>query len=169
MFHRSRRPVTAWPVLCLAAGLLFLLSQPAAARPASAQADSARAGTCPGGVGVAITVVAGQEPLDVDPATVTIYLKPGPNQPGRVCWSVGGLAEGETLHIRAKNPANDLLPDRTIVYPKDSANSGVPKAKGDWAYDLFITREGDPERYHFTDPEVIVLDGGDGGTGGGRP
>lgn len=165
MSHPDRCRRNSWLVLSLAVLLVVLLPHPVSAQPADAPP-----GDCPGGIGVQITVVPpDSKPLEVDPASVTIYLQPGPNQAGRVCWTVSGLQEAETLHIRAKNPTNDILPDRTIAYPKDSANSGVPKAKGTWGYDLFITREGDPERYHFTDPEVIVEDGGDGGSGGGRP
>lgn len=144
------------PYLVLFA-IAALLATGAAAQEESPSDD------CKGGVKVEIAVVPDQEPLKVSPESVTIYRNGKPGQPGRVCWRVSGLQDGETLHIAGKedSPVKDPFPslERTITAPRDRANSGAPAKLGTWTYDLWITVEGSDERLHFTDPEVIISDG----------
>ena len=61
---------------------------------------------CPDGsenvtrVDITVDYEAGQ--IIVEPESTTIYLNEGPGNPGRVCWIVHELEDGQTLHIQAK-------------------------------------------------------------------
>jgi hypothetical protein len=111
---------------------------------------------------VDVTVVADTEPLTVEPESVTIF-RQGAGKAHQVCWLVHGLEDGQTLHIQGKKGQEDLFPqlERTVTPPRDNAKSGLPAGTGTWSYSLWITKEGSPEKHHFTDPEVIIKDGGD--------
>lgn len=147
--------------------LLTLLLTALVAPSAFAQANE-NAPDCPAPFArVDVTVVPDQpveEPLTVDPESVTVYLQ-GEGKAHQVCWLVHGLEEGQTLHIQGKEEQGDLFPDleRTVTPPRDTAKSGLPAAAGTWLYELWISVEGSEEKLHFTDPEVIVEDEGDGG------
>jgi hypothetical protein len=122
----------------------------------------ARAIDCPGNIKhaaqVSITLDFEGGKMTVDPATVTIFVKEGRKKPGRVCWVVQNLGEGQTLHIAGKEGEPDLFPnaEKTITLPRTFANSGNPAKAGKWMYELWITEEGKEGKLLFTDPEVIV-------------
>lgn len=145
--------------------LLLIISLLAFATPSAFAQANENAPDCPTRFAqVDVTVVADQEPLTVDPESVTVYLQ-GEGKAHQVCWLVHGLEEGQTLHIQGKEEQGDLFPDleRTVTPPRDTARSGLPAATGTWLYELWISVEGSEEKLHFTDPEVIVEDEGDGG------
>lgn len=148
--------------------LLLIISLLAFGTPSAFAQANENAPDCPPSFArVDVTVVADQpveEPLTVDPESVTVYLQ-GEGRAHQVCWLVHGLEEDQTLHIQGKEEQGDLFPDleRTVTLPRDTARSGLPAAAGTWLYELWISVEGSEGRLHFTDPEVIVEDEGDGG------
>jgi hypothetical protein len=155
----------ASPVAVRLDAILFVLAVLLVALPAAADPETEKPPPgCPEPfAAVEVTVDPDSETLQVDPQIVEIYLKGGEGRAVLVCWRAHGLTEGETLHIEGKEGQPDLFPNlqRTVTAPRTAASSGHASAKGSWKYSLWITREGSPDKHHFTDPEVIVGGGGD--------
>ena len=153
------KTLTPHPRLWLTGPALVLAALMAGALPAAAI-------DCPGSVQNAAQVSLTLDPehgkIVADPPTVTIYMQEGKDKPGRVCWVVQNLGEGQTLHIASKEGQPDTFPDaeRTITLLRTFANSGWPARAGKWLYELWITEEGKEGKLLLTDPEVVVGGGG---------
>lgn len=137
-----------------------------AERETTVEDEAAEETTCPGqgGTYVEVSVILDWEAeiLTVDPESVTVYLPMGPEQPGRVCWTITGLQEDQTLHLGTKPVSEDLFPDleRKAKYPKDFLMSGAPAAKGTWNYEVWVSQEGQEGKLLSLDPEVVIQPGG---------
>ena len=136
-----------------------------------------RAASCEGAAGFAIVSISVVEdsagkPALSQPADVVIYKDPGPNENGKVCFVVRGLAWRQSLKIVAKpddqqqggSSWQNPFPGLSILLKRGRAGnfaaSPAPKYSGTWTYRLDLMKGGDV--LHAIDPVIIIKPGGGG-------
>ena len=112
-------------------------------------------------VQVTVTVIRKEGAISVVPDTVTIYKDGGPGRYLRVCWTITGMIDGDTLTFEDKGKEQpDYFPSlpRTVAYPESAVSSGNPALTGTWTYSL-VVKDKSGKTVATKDPGIAVLTG----------
>lgn len=112
-------------------------------------------------VQVTVTVIRKEGAISVVPDTVTIYKDGGPGKYLRVCWTITGMVEGDTLTFEDKGTEQpDYFPamPRTVAYPESAVSSGNPALTGTWTYSV-VVKDKTGKTVAIKDPKTITVPG----------